>query len=164
MKNLKDILTEGILSDPENSLSKTAEEIMYPVPTVKDFKRTIKWGEHVMKVEWYCPGIVQKYMNLYQGPREISDFDGITGFVYINEIKTNKIIQIVVQPTEKWRTGLVINGLDFGYVNNKNAKQHIIDLFNYIVKHPEFMETLIKHNNKCNKRWEWLDVSKLIKQ
>lgn len=164
MKHLKDILTEGILADPEDSLSKTAEEIVYPVPTVKDFKRTIKWGEPVMKVEWYCPEIVQRYMNLYQGKREIFDFDGITGFIYTNKIKNNKIIQIVLQPTERWRTGIFINGLNFGHVDNKNAKQHIIDLFNYISKHPEFMKILIEHNNKCNKHWEWLDVSKLIKQ
>lgn len=165
MKHLKDILTEGILADPEDSLSKTAEEIMYPAPTVKDFKRTVKWGERVMKVEWHCPEIVQRYINLYYGMCKTRDFDGITGFVYMDELKTNKIIQIELRPIEEWRTGIVINGLDFGqYVNNKNAKQHIIDLFNYISKHPEFMKTLIEHNNQCNRSWKWLNVSKLIKQ
>lgn len=163
MKNLKDILTENILSDPEDSLSKSAEEIMYPVPTVKDFKRTVKYGEHVMKIEWYCPEIVQRYINMYQGRSVNFDFDGITGFIYTGEIKNDKTIQIVLQPTERWRTGIIINGLNFGHVNNKNAKQHIIDLFNYIAKHPEFMKTLMEHNNRCNRRWEWLDISKLIK-
>lgn len=164
MKHLKDILAEGILSDPEDSLSKSAEEIMYPVPTVKDFKRTVKLGKHVAMVEWYCPEIVRKYIDLYQGRCGTRDFDGITGFIYTGENRTNKIIEIVLQPTKPWHTEIVINGLDFGVVNNKNAKQHVIDLFNYILQHPEFMKTLIEHNNRCNKHWEWLDVNKLIKQ
>lgn len=160
MKHLKDILTEGILSDPENSLSKTAEEIMYPVPTVKDFKK-----RGAISVEWYCPGIVQKYIEL-SNDHSIR-FVSKDKFVSIGaDIFNDKTIQLVINQNDKFRAGLTIQGLHFDGVNDyKTAKQYVIDLFNYIVKNPDIMKTFIEHTNeyKSNKVGK-LNVSKLIKQ
>lgn len=159
MKNLKDILTEGILADPEDSLSKTAEELMYPVPTVKDFKK-----RGTISVEWYCPGIVQKYIELSNEPS--IRFVSKDKFVSIGaDIFNDKTIQLVINQNDKFRAGLTIQGLHFDGVNDyKTAKQCVIDLFNYIVKNPDIMKTLIEHTNgyKSNAVGE-LNVSKLIK-
>ena len=160
MKNLKDILTEGILADPELSMSKSAYEILYPVPTIKDFKK-----RGAISVEWYCPEIVQKYIELSNG-RTIQ-YVSKDKFVSIGAyIFNDKTIQLVINQSEKFSKGLPIRGLQFDGVNDyKTAKQCVIDLFNYIVKNPDIMKTLIEHTNeyKSNNAGE-LNVSKLIKQ
>ena len=160
MKNLKDILTEGILADPEDSLSKTAYEILYPIPTIKDF---VKRG--AVSVEWYCPGIVQKYIELSNN--NSIRFVSKNKFVSIEaDIFNDKTIQLVINQNDKFRAGLTIQGLRFDGVNDyKTAKQSVIDLFNYIVKNPDIMKTFIEHANeyKSNKVGE-LNVSKLIKK
>ena len=160
MKNLKDIFTEGILADPELSMSKSAYEILYPVPTIKDF---VKRG--ALGVEWYCPKIVQKYIEL-SNDRTIQ-YVSKDKFVSIGAyIFNDKSIQLVINQSENFKKGLPIRGLHFDSVSDyKTAKQCVIDLFNYIVKNPDIMKTLIEHANEYeyNNVGE-LNVSKIIKK
>ena len=156
MKTLK----ESILSDPELSMSKSAYEILYPVPTIKDF---VKRG--ALSVEWYCPKIVQKYIEL-SNDRTIK-YVSKDKFVSIGaHIFNDKSIQLVINQSENFTKGLPIRGLQFDGVNDYNtAKQHVIDLFNYIAKHPDIMKTLIEHTNEYkSNNGDELDVSKLIKR
>lgn len=159
MKNIIDYINEGILDDPEIALSKTAEEIMYPVPTVKDF---VKRG--ALTVEWYCPGIVQKYIELYKSDISIIAKDKFISLVAY--IFNDKSIQIMIKRDHKYMCDLPISGLQFDNVKDyKTAKQCVIDLFNCILKNPDVMKTLIEHSNEYRvKGFGKLNVSKLIKQ
>ena len=163
MRNLKNILKEGILDDVDKTLEKSAYEELYPIPSIKDFKKCISSLDNVSQcVTWICTDIIHEYFDLYKSINFIynkHDFNGLNGYVTVD----NEIL-ISINPKEKWRTEIYLHGLKFYNIKTKkDAKNAIIDLFTYIAKHPEFMKELIENTNKCNKgHYSALNISKII--
>ena len=60
MKTLKNYISESILDDIDVGLSKTAEEVMYPIPSIKDFQKSTFGGQYIT---WECNDIIQQYIN-----------------------------------------------------------------------------------------------------
>jgi hypothetical protein len=59
MKTLK----ESILDDIDDALSiKNPYEVLYPLPTVKDFKKN-GFNPKLQTISWQCPGLIKPYLN-----------------------------------------------------------------------------------------------------
>lgn len=81
MKNIKDILVEGILDDIETTLSVSDDDVKNSlngkIPNIKDFKRSpVNSDRH--NVFWECPLLISQYIKEIKFPYRIR-LDDIIG-------------------------------------------------------------------------------------
>lgn len=165
MKTLKNYISESILDDIDVGLSKTAEEVMYPIPSIKDFQKSGFGGQYVT---WECNDIIQQYINmLYMPdypPKFKRDFNAI--LIVINKYK-EVLVWLKNTKTES------SYGLKLGNYANDGVvkeKKYIIELFRLLLEDTKRFEKFFElHNNACkylekNGYCEMLDISDIIKK
>lgn len=149
MKNLKDILTESILDDIEDTLSKGTEAI-YPVPTVKDFEKLVFGGYSIV---WYCKDFIQEYMKILKlghpdlnvfFETKIKNIDSLRATIYKDKT-------VSVSLSEGYDGFVSLFGVgDFANEGVAKEKKYIIEFFNKLAKNPKNFKRLFEFSNKNN--------------
>lgn len=149
MKNIYNIY-EGLLDDVEKTLSDMdsgAFAKMYPVPTIKDFK---KGSFKQTNLAWPCKLIIQSYLdkftciqpNIYKYLRPSEEIIGLWFTIYYDNI-----IEVCLM-TNDMLPYLKIYGIGDYCENKPAAKKEIIEFCKKLVKNPELMQNVVDFSNK----------------
>ena len=156
MRTLKNILEASVLGDIDATISKNAYELMYPAPTVKDFKKNEY--DKTQYVEWQCPDLIKNYLDGFKDDPSQYHFNGgksnVTGIRCC--IRKDKTIETaLIGPGGSWIFGLVGVG---DWVSNSlpAAKKACIEFLDKLSKNPELMQKVVDCHNKCvDEQWKY---------
>ena len=147
MRTLKNILEASVL-DIENNINKGAYELVYPAPTVKDFKKNIYTKSSY--VEWQCPDLIKNYINTIK--------DNPTNF-HFDRSEVTGLRCGITNDNKTITTSLIGDGGIFicdlvgvgDWVSNSlpAAKKACIAFLTRISKNPDLMQKVIDCHNKC---------------
>ena len=159
-------LYESILDDIDVSLSKTATEALYPVPTVKDFEKTF-FGAH--RIKWFCKDLIQEYIKdlIPLSAANLPELNCICAL-----INKNKQVSFGLRGVNE--IGHVFASVQLagigGYTTDGLAKEkkYIIELFKMLSKDPSKFKKLYELNNENVKLYrkdeyfEYIDTKEII--
>lgn len=165
MKTLKNYISESILDNIDNGLSKTAEEVMYPIPSTKDFQKSYFGGQ---QITWECDDIIQQYVNMLYMPDYPSQFERDFNAIRI-VINKYKEVLIWLKNTETESSYELKLG---NYANDGvvKEKKYIIELFRLLLEDTKrFAKFFELHNNayKYLEKYGYcdlIDISDIIKK
>lgn len=148
MKNIYNIY-EGLLDDVEKTLSdmdSSAFAKMYPVPTIKDFK---KGSFSQTNLAWPCKHIIQPYLDKFTHKDNIFKYlrpsEEIIGLWFT--ISYDNFIEVCLM-TNNMLPHLKIPGIGDYCENKPAAKREVIEFCKKLVNNPELMQKVIDFSNK----------------
>ena len=143
MKTLKNYIQEASVMDIDGTLEQ-GTEVIYPVPTVKDFKKMLFGG---VKVSWYCKDFIQQYIPVLKTERPIkpeylAGVDSLTILIF-----KDKTVQVSLSAG---LDGLLyLRGIgDFANDGVAAEKKYAVEFFKKLATNPENFEILFELNNK----------------
>lgn len=142
MKDLKDILNEGILGDVETAINKNDIEDMYPIPGNKEWFTSYdgkKW------IVWECPNLIKPLLERIPGVYgkyfELEDCIGLSASVSAD--KGWKELSLYLA-TDWSHCGESLSGFTQYYKNGPEAKKMALSIFKHLSKKYVAFEKLLK--------------------
>lgn len=148
MKTLK----ESILSDMDSTIDSVdnAYSVLYPVPTVKDFVKTLDGNS----ITWQCPELIKQYIHEFKFDKDKE---------YISAIKNSITgIRCVIYKDKTIATQFVDEYSDFGYIDDicgvgdwvsnslSVSKKVCVEFLKKLAANPDVnFKKVIDCNNKC---------------
>lgn len=156
---------ESILDDVEDTLSKGIE-VIYPVPTIKDFEKT-SFGAH--RIKWFCKDLIQEYIKDLVPSSAANLFELNCICVLINKSKQVSFSLRGVNELGHVFASVPLAGIG-GYTTDglTKEKKYIIDLFKMLIKDPTKFKKLYELNNKNvelyrkHEYFEYIDTKEVI--
>lgn len=151
MKDLKCILSEGLLGDIEDRLDSMDSDIAHAIniPTVRDFKKH-PFNNQIHMVEWNTP-LLNKYKDKY--PELFGEFQSLT---FCIRKEGNHYIDVYPQLLMPSKTYAGFNtkyipGWATTYVklDVRRLKQFVIGLINKLAKDEKKLDEFFSHAAKC---------------
>ena len=148
MKALKTILEASILGDIESTLNKNVYTILYPAPTIKDFKKPVcPTDGKTQFVDWQCKDLIQKYIgkisDISSYKNLISDATGLRCWVYSDKCISTSIID------KHGYKVLDLDGIGDWVSNNlRDTKKACIEFLEKLSNNPEALEKIFLQYNK----------------
>lgn len=168
MKDLKDILNEGLLSDIETTIKdmdKGAFAKMCPVPSKNDFYYTqvdykesmCSWG-----VDWECREYIKSFVEEY--PERMGyKFGDICGLVGRVSYYGDKSYCLSIFPYTLFRGTKQIQSRLFALhdfaTQPAKGKDMILKVFNHLVKYPDAFKYILDHSSNSRD----IDITDVLK-
>ena len=150
MKDLKEILSEGILSDIDDtvdSMDNNLESVLN-VPTVKDFEQ-YKFNKNVYTVVWRS-AILEKYQKRY--PKLFGKFDSLAISIRKDPFGFDIYPQLVIRRDNGTSLQKHIFGWRSSYVKQlglRDAKKIAIDIIDKLAHNENKLDAFFKHAAFC---------------
>lgn len=170
MKQLKNILSEGILDDVDIAVDKMDKDLeaSLNIPTKKDFERS-DYARDLWGVKWYCPQVINNYKSKYPFIKDNMDGIAITCRSNSSHGKTFNIRLMYHNRTwiNWYLSGWEIEWYDLEKMSLPNMKKLAIEIIDHLAHHPNAIDALFKQVLDYHKvdgmDYKWKDLRELLK-